>query len=90
MSDYSAKFLPLFCRHVKTLKKKPEIETRLDKKIAEILKNPCHYKPLRNVLKNHRRTHIGSYVLIFEVQEAEKTVVFHSFQLHDEAYKKTH
>ncbi|MCH8157188.1 MAG: type II toxin-antitoxin system RelE/ParE family toxin, partial [Nitrospinae bacterium] len=46
----------------------------------------AHYKPLRNVLKNRRRTHIGSHVLIFEIREEEKTVLFHSLKHHDDAY----
>jgi mRNA-degrading endonuclease RelE of RelBE toxin-antitoxin system len=87
VSKYIALPTPRFAKHVKAVKKDALLLSRLKGKMKEILENPFHYKPLRNVLKNHRRTHIGSYVLIFEALEAEKTVVFHSFQRHDEAYK---
>ncbi len=66
--------------------KKFELTRRLKKKMVEILENPHHSKPLRNVLKNKRRVHIASFVLIFEIIEAEKKVVFHTFRHHDEAY----
>jgi len=51
-----------------------------------LAENPHHYKPLRNVLKNKRRVHIGNFVLIFEILEEDKIVVFHTFKHHDEAY----
>lgn len=60
---------------------------RVEKKVEEILESPYHYKPLRNIYKNRRRTDIGSFVLIFEVVENEKAVYFQSFLHHDEAYK---
>lgn len=87
MNKYQAKYSGHFKKDFKALKKKPEIIQRLESKIMEILENPYHYKPLRNVLKNRRRAHIGGFVLIFEVVENEKAVYFHSFQHHDEVYK---
>lgn len=67
--------------------KNNELFSRLQYKTKEILKGPYHYKPLRNVLKNRRRTHIGSFVLVFEIHEDKKVVSFHSFKHHDTAYK---
>ncbi len=52
----------------------------------EILDKPFRYKPLRNVLKNMRRVQIGSFVLIFEIDQTNKTVIFNTFQYHDSAY----
>ncbi len=63
-----------------------DLQQRLRSKIEEIVADPGHYKPLRNVLKNKRRTHIGSYVLIFEVHEDEKIISFERFRHHDEVY----
>ena len=71
----------------KLAKKDPLLILRIDKKINEILQNPHHYKPLRNDLKNTRRVQIGSYVLIFEIDEKKKIVTFLRFKHHDEIYE---
>ena len=88
MNNYKRHFKSEFLKDLKKIKSNFEIKKRLDKKIKEILENPYHYKPLRNVFKNKRRTHIGSFVLIFEIDEQNKLITFHSFQHHDNAYKK--
>ena len=87
MSNYKRRYSCEFETDVKALKNHRELIARLQKKIEEILKTPNHYKPLRNILKNKRRIHVGSFVLIFEVLEKEKAAVFHSFKHHDTAYK---
>jgi len=61
---------------------------RLHDKIDEILEAPHHYKPLRNIFKNCRRTHVGSFVIIFKVKESEKVVSFLRFKHHDKVYNK--
>ncbi|MFQ5717281.1 MAG: type II toxin-antitoxin system RelE/ParE family toxin [Nitrospinales bacterium] len=88
VSSYERLYLAQFEKDIKKIKANPDLRRRLQNKVEEILKNPYHYKPLRNVLKNKRRTHVGNYVLIFEVQKNKNVVVFHSFQHHDTAYKK--
>jgi YafQ family addiction module toxin component len=67
-------------------RRNPELIKALDKKIEEILLNPYHYKPLRWPMQNQRRVHIGRYVLVFEINEADETVVFFRFEHHDKAY----
>jgi YafQ family addiction module toxin component len=67
-------------------RRNPELVRALDNKVEEILANPYHYKPLRKPLQNQRRVHIGKYVLVFEINEAEKIVEFLRFRHHDEAY----
>lgn len=64
----------------------PELFRALDKKIEEILANPYHYKPLKKPMQNCRRVHIGKFVLVFQVNEAEKVVEFLRFRHHDDAY----
>lgn len=64
------------------------LQKKMRSKIEEILAGPHHYKTLRNVLKNKRRVHIGSFVLIFEVNETAKTVIFNRLKHHDEVYKE--
>jgi mRNA-degrading endonuclease RelE of RelBE toxin-antitoxin system len=45
------------------------------KKIEEIMGDLHRYKPLRHNLKGSRRVHLEkSFVLVFEIDEAEKKV----------------
>lgn len=76
-----------FERELKTLKKKrPTIYTRLQKQILKILREPTLGKPLRNVLRNYRRVHIDSFVLIYEIHNKEIRLLECSH--HDKIYKK--
>ncbi|MDW7732250.1 MAG: type II toxin-antitoxin system RelE/ParE family toxin [Methanolobus sp.] len=50
-------------------------------------RNPECGKPLRNVPKGYRRVHIGSFVLIYEVDDTDNTITLLSFIHHDKAYK---
>lgn len=81
---YTARFTTDFENDTKFLKKDKTLSDRVEKKVLEILENPEHYKPLRNVLKGKRRVHIGHYVLLYEIDR--NYVVFHRFQPHDKAY----
>ncbi len=57
------------------------------KKIREIAEDPHVYKPLRFPLAGLRRVHVGSYVLLFSVDEARKTIVLEDYEHHDRAYR---
>ena len=82
---YKEDYTDEFIRRAKKLKKKNKtLMDQLDKKIDEILNNPEHYKPLKYDHKGKRRTHIGSFVVVFEIKEG--VVIFHSFKHHDFAY----
>lgn len=59
----------------------------LKKKIKQICENPAHYKPLRNVMAGKRRTHLGSMVLIFTVEDTTRTITFLDYCHHDDAYE---
>ncbi|MCH8286480.1 type II toxin-antitoxin system RelE/ParE family toxin [candidate division KSB1 bacterium] len=64
-----------------------EMEKIIENKIAEIVKNPFHYKPLRYKLKGERRVHImKSFVLKFEIDNPRKIIVFLTFEHHNDAY----
>jgi YafQ family addiction module toxin component len=89
MNNYTANYTKTFQKDLKKFKKNFNLQQRLIEKRDEILKNPTRYKPLRNVLKGKMRVHISSYVLTFEVDETQKTVIFHKFRHHDKVYKKT-
>jgi len=59
----------------------------IDKKIEEIAGDPHAYKPLGFPLAGKRQVHIGSYVLLFSIDEARKTVVLEDYELHDRVYR---
>ncbi len=58
----------------------------INKKIIEIRENPHHFKPLKSPMQNYRRVHIGSYVLIYSIEEKAKTVIIERYKHHDEVY----
>ncbi len=82
---YSIEFSEEFEKSIKKLKKKDQRTfQQIQKKLLEIIENPEHYKPLRNVLAGYRRVHFGSFVLIYKI-EAE-TIRIISLDHHDKAY----
>jgi YafQ family addiction module toxin component len=56
-------------------------------KILQLSENPQLGKPLGNILKGKRRVHIGSLVLIYEIDENERLLKFLDIAHHDEAYE---
>ena len=82
--EFDAVFTSQFDRDIKSLKRDRNILGRLEMKIKEILSNPEHYKPLKNVLKGKRRVHIGSFVILFEIEATH--VIFLRFEHHDKVY----
>lgn len=74
-----------FSRDVKAMKSDAALLARLHKKMDEILTQPEHYPPKRYDLKGVRGAHVGSFVVLFAVEE--DAVVFLRFQHHDTAYK---
>jgi len=68
-------------------KKDQKTHDRVINKILELSQNPYEGKPLRKVLKGKWRVHIGSFVLIYQIEETSRTVTFLVFEHHDNAYK---
>ncbi|MFA6273992.1 MAG: type II toxin-antitoxin system mRNA interferase toxin, RelE/StbE family [Candidatus Paceibacterota bacterium] len=76
-----------FQKILKKLSKKDKIAVKqIEDQVLKIISNPTVGKPLRNVLKNYRRVHIGSFVLIYKITETE--IVFMDYEHHDKVYKK--
>mgnify|MGYP001580368353 CR=1 FL=1 len=76
-----------FERILKSIRKrKPELYNRLYERIPVLLREPQLGKPLRNVLRNYRRIHIGSFVLLYEIKGSEVRLL--DFDHHDRIYKK--
>ena len=59
----------------------------INKKIEQILNDPFQFKPLKHPLDGLRRVHVGSFVLIYEVLENQKTVRVLKYEHHDQAYQ---
>ena len=76
-------------RKFKKLKKKDrEMLILIERKVQKILDDPCRFKSLRKPLQNKRRVHVGgSFVLIYEIDEQEKTVTLLDFDHHDNIYE---
>ncbi len=82
---YREIFTNPFLNDVKDIKKDKIILDRLSKKIGEIIINPEHYPPKKHDLKGKRGAHIGSFVVLFEIEG--ENVIFHRFKHHDYVYK---
>ena len=71
----------------KIARKDPAYYSEITNKILQVAENPSLGKPLRNVLKGKRRVHVGPFVLIYEIQKNDGTIVFLEMAHHDEAYR---
>jgi YafQ family addiction module toxin component len=59
---------------------------QIESQVYKIISNPLIGKPLRNIMKNYRRVHIGAFVLIYKIENEE--ITFADFEHHDKIYKK--
>ncbi|MBU2633639.1 MAG: addiction module toxin RelE [Nanoarchaeota archaeon] len=70
-------------------KKDKQLAVAVGKKIDQIInldKNAIeHFKNLKGDMKEYKRVHVGSFVLIFNVQG--NLIVFDKFLYHDNIYK---
>jgi YafQ family addiction module toxin component len=72
----------------KLAKRNPKQLEIIESKINEIIVEPNHYKPLCAPLQNLRRVHIDkSFVLVFSVDERNKTVIIEKYGHHDNIYQ---
>ncbi len=82
---YSIEFSEEFEKSMKKLKKKDKVMfEQIQKKLIELINNPGHYKPLRNILAGYRRLHFGSYVVIYTIDGDVVRII--SLDHHDSAY----
>jgi YafQ family addiction module toxin component len=59
----------------------------LCRKITDILENPERFKPLKSPMQHMRRVHIGSFVLVYDIDEVRKVVTIRRYEHHDNVYK---
>lgn len=73
----------------KLSKKDKQLYEQLLNKIDEIrhAENLDHYKNLRYDMKDSKRVHIGSFVLVFQYDTQTNTISFDDFDHHDTIYK---
>ncbi|HJX50757.1 MAG TPA: type II toxin-antitoxin system RelE/ParE family toxin [Candidatus Nanoarchaeia archaeon] len=74
----------------KLQKKDKQLYENLLNKMNEILNSPDieHYKNLRYDLKEYKRVHVGSFVLVFKYEKSSDLIFFTDFDHHDVIYKK--
>ncbi|MEK6834833.1 MAG: type II toxin-antitoxin system RelE/ParE family toxin [Nanoarchaeota archaeon] len=74
---------------IKLEKKDNILYSQVKKKIGEIIKSLDieHYKNLRHDLKDYKRIHFGSFVLLFRYDKNNDFVYFIDFDHHDNIYK---
>jgi len=86
---YDLEIKPTADKAFKRLAKKDKGQLkRVNAKIIQILETPYHYKPLRKPLDGCRRAHVGSFVIIFEIDENNQIVSILDYDHHDNIYKK--
>ena len=79
---------PRVQKELHKLFKKDKVRYSHLKKRLEILSdNPEIGKPLRNILKGKRRIHIGSFVIIYEINKENGSITLLEFEHHDKAYR---
>ena len=64
----------------KLAKKNPNQMQIITKKIQEILEDPHRFKPMHFPLAGMRRTHVGSFVILFSIDEQRKTVILEDYE----------
>lgn len=81
--------LPVVDRAFKKLAKKYKAQLlAVYKKISRLQENPFIGKPLHFPLQNMRRAHVfKSFVLVYDIQEKEKTITIRAYEHHDNAYR---
>lgn len=72
---------------IKLQKKDPVQFEALSRKVSEILENPQQFKPLRSPMQHMRRVHVGSFVIVYDINEAKKVVTIRRYEHHDNVYK---
>lgn len=70
----------------KLAKRDKEQLRRIRNKIQQILENPYRFKPLKYPMDDLRRVHIGSFVLVYGIDEESRTVTLIDYEHHDAVY----
>ena len=75
-------------KELKKLYKKDKVRYEyVKKRLIVLAEKPENGKPLRNLLKGKWRVHIGSFVLMYTIDNKNNTISLLSFKHHDSAYE---
>jgi YafQ family addiction module toxin component len=86
-NDMNFVFSIEFKKILERMAKKDKLGLRkIEDQIYKIISNPLIGKPLRNIMKNYRRVHVGSFVLVYKIENKE--ITFADYGHHDNIYKK--
>jgi YafQ family addiction module toxin component len=84
---YSIEIVEKVDKIFKKLSKKDSAQFEsLTNKINAILENPQQFKPLKSPMQHMRRVHVGSFVLVYDIDEAKKVVTIRRYEHHDNVY----
>ena len=72
----------------KLAKKDKEQLRRINSKIQQILEDPYRFKPMRVPLDGYRRVQIGSFVILYDIDESNNTVTIWNYDHHDNVYQR--
>lgn len=72
---------------LKLAKKDKATLEAINKKVEQILEKPQQFKPLRFPMQGMRRVQIGSFILVYKIEEGRKSVVLLDYEHHDKVYK---
>ncbi len=87
-SSYSLEVVEKVDKIFSKLQKKDPVQFEvLAKKVSEILQNPYQFKPLKAPMQQMRRVHVGSFVLVYDINEVRKVVTIRRYEHHDFVYK---
>lgn len=86
---YELEMRETVARLLEKIAKKDGAQTdAIKRKIREILADPYKFKPLKAPLQGYRRVHVmRSFVLVYSINEARKTITIERYKHHDEVYK---
>lgn len=85
---YNLKIRPALDKKLKKMSKRDTKRLEIiNNKVLEIRENPQRYKNLRAPMQHLKRVHINRhFVLVFSVDEENKTVILEDYEHHDKAY----
>ena len=83
--EYAIEFSSQFEKSLKKLKKKDKVLFKqIQRKLIDLVQNPEHYKPLKNIFAGYYRIHFGSFVLIYKIEGEVVRII--SLDHHDQSY----
>jgi YafQ family addiction module toxin component len=71
----------------KLAKKNPNQMEAVARKLQEIIEDPHRFKPMHFPLAGMRRAHLGTFVILFSIDEQRKTIILEDYEHYDRVYR---